>query len=387
MTKAVNTSADTGTRPEVTRRRQFALAPRERASCFSCDGFRLAYTNFGSGGRVVVLMHCVLGTRQLHRQLAHRLATEGFQVLTLDLLGHGDSDRPTESWRYSTPDSWAEQPLALLDHLGIDRAVIGGMSLGASVALEAAALAPERLHGLVLEMPVLDNAVLAGMLAFPPLLLTARFAPKVIRTLDALASVVPRGNRWLDFVADAFKQEPAAMAATLHGLLTGRIAPPRSIRQAIPTPALIIGHQRDPLHPFNDAQTLAADLSQSQLVHASSPMELRLDPERLTGTLIEFLDARFQHTITDNHRLRSHRAAPSRRRRALTGTDSTTSRRDNTDSHDQPQPRSPGGVVTSYAQVQSLFPLTVDGVPAQVNGGAVRTSVDLDSIGELPHHG
>lgn len=336
MTKAGNASAEAGAPLEASQRRPLALAPHEQASSFACDGFRLAYSEFGSGDRVVVLMHGILGTRQLHRPLARRLATEGFRVLTLDLLGHGDSDRPSESWRYCTT-GWAEQPLALLDHLGIDRAVVGGMSVGASVGLEVAALAPERLHGLVLEMPVLDNAVLVGMLAFPPLLLAARFAPGVIRAFDAVAGVMPRGNQWVEFVADAFKQDPAAMAATLHGLLAGRIAPPRSVRTAIPIPALILGHQRDPLHPFSDAQTLAADLPRSEFVHAKGPMELRLDPNRVIETVIEFLDARFQpaaqHAVFDEHRRLSHRAtARSSRRRPGSGTESAAADH----SHDRP---------------------------------------------------
>jgi len=51
----------------------------------------------------------------------------------------------------------------LLDHLGVPQAVVGGTSLGANVALEAAVLAPERVRGLVLEMPVLENALPQGM--------------------------------------------------------------------------------------------------------------------------------------------------------------------------------------------------------------------------------
>ena len=63
-------------------------------------------------------------------------------------------------WRYSMT-FFGEQVIALLDHLEVDEAVVLGTSLGANTALEAAALAPERLRGMVIEMPVLDNALLA----------------------------------------------------------------------------------------------------------------------------------------------------------------------------------------------------------------------------------
>lgn len=269
-----------------------ALAPLELSGAFQHDGFRLEYTEYGDGDRVVVLTHGVLMTRRMHRPLARRLAREGFRVITLDLLGHGGSDRPTESWRYSTT-AGAEQVLALLDHFGVDNAVVGGTSLGANVSLECAVLAPERLHGLLLEMPVLDNAIFAGLLAFPPLLYAAKFVPFTVRAVGMVAKLVPHGNQWVDVVTDTMRQEPAAMSAVLHGLLFGRIAPPKSVRQQITTPALVMGHAGDPIHPFGDADALAIDMPNAQFVRARSPVELRFKPERLTQSMIDFLAERF----------------------------------------------------------------------------------------------
>ena len=82
-----------------------ASRPIELTGSFDHEGHRLWYTEFGSGEKVVVLTHGIMLTRRMHAPLARRLARAGFRVITLDLLGHGDSDRPTESWRYSMP-SW-----------------------------------------------------------------------------------------------------------------------------------------------------------------------------------------------------------------------------------------------------------------------------------------
>lgn len=276
-------------------RRPVALAPLEVHGSFRHDGFRLAYTEYGdsaSSAGTVILTHGILLTRRMHRPLARRLAREGFHVVTLDLLGHGESDRPTESWRYSMT-AFAEQVLGLMDHLDVTSAVVGGTSLGANVSLETAVLAPERTHGLIVEMPVLDNAVLSGLVAFPPLLFAARFAPVSVNAVKALAQRVPRGYVWLDVVADVLQQEPAAMAALLHGLFFQRIAPPRTVRRRIGIPALVIGHARDPIHPFGDADTLARDMPQARFVQARSPVELRFDPHRLTGEILRFLRERF----------------------------------------------------------------------------------------------
>lgn len=265
-------------------------SPIELSGSFSYQGFRIQYTEFGCGDDVVVLGHGLLMTRLMHRQLARRLARAGYRALTIDLLGHGDSDRPAQSWRYSTT-AGAEQVIGLLDHLRIPSAVIGGTSLGANVALEAAVAEPQRVRGLLLEMPALDNALFAGLLAFPPLLFAARFAPATVRTVSAAAARVPRGYQWVDVVTETLRQEPAAMAAVLHGLFLGRLAPPKSVRRQLDIPALVIGHAGDPIHPFGDADALAADLPDAQFVRARSPVELRFRPERLTQEILTFLDA------------------------------------------------------------------------------------------------
>jgi pimeloyl-ACP methyl ester carboxylesterase len=261
--------------------------PIELTGSFDHEGHRLWYTEFGSGDRVVVLTHGIMLTRRMHAPLARRLARAGFRVVTLDLLGHGDSDRPTESWRYSMP-AFAAQTVALLDHLEVPSAVIGGTSLGANVSLEVAVSAPERARGLVVEMPVLDNAIVAGLVTFAPLLMAARFLPVSVQAVALAASLVPHGNQWVDVVTDTLSQRPAPMAALLHGVLFGRIAPPKSVRRKITTRALVIGHERDPIHPFGDADTLAVDMPEAEFVQARSPVELRFDPTRLSDAIRDF---------------------------------------------------------------------------------------------------
>src|SRR5918994_1751475 len=86
------------------------------------------------------------------------------------------------------------------------------------------------------------------------------------------------------------RQRPEPSAAVLQGLFFGRTAPHRSERRTIETPALVIGHQYDIVHPFSDAGMLAEELPNGRLLQASSILELRLAPERLTGEIADFLD-------------------------------------------------------------------------------------------------
>ena len=128
---------------------------------FDFDGHRLVYDEYGGGAKVVVLLPGLLFSRKMHRPLAETLAERGHRVLCLDPLGHGDSDRPPEMPNYSMT-GFGRQAIALLDHVEVKQAVIGGTSLGANATLEATVAAPERVRGMLVEMPVLDNALLGS---------------------------------------------------------------------------------------------------------------------------------------------------------------------------------------------------------------------------------
>ena len=261
---------------------------------FEFEGHRLVYDDFGEGERVVVLLPGLLFSRQMHRPLAETLAERGHRVVCLDLLGHGDSDRPPEMSNYSMT-IFGRQAVALLDHLEVEQAVLGGTSLGANAALEATAAAPDRVTGLVIEMPVLDNALLGCALAFTPLLAGLTFGAPAARALGRAARAVPRGS-WLlaDMLLDWVSQDPKPSASVLQGLFFGRVAPPSEERRRMPHKTLVIGHYRDPIHPFSDSDMLVRELPEARLVQASSILELRLTPERLTNEIVVFVEECFR---------------------------------------------------------------------------------------------
>jgi len=261
---------------------------------FDFESHRLVYDEYGAGPRVVVLLPGLLFSRKMHRPLAETLAERGHRVLCLDLLGHGDSDRPPEMSNY-TMTTFGRQPIGLLDHLKIDKAVIGGTSLGANATLEAAAAAPERVRGLLVEMPVLDNALLGCALAFTPLLVGLTFGAPAARVASRVARLAPRtGSLLPDMMLDWVSQDPKPSASVLQGLFFGRVAPPSEERRALDQETLVIGHYRDPVHPFSDSDMLVRELPNARLVQASSVLELRLTPERLTGEIVEFVERCFK---------------------------------------------------------------------------------------------
>ncbi len=257
---------------------------------FRHEGQRLAYTIHGEGPRAIVLMPGLLLSQKMQMPLARELASRGNRVITFDPLGHGASDRPRDMWRYSS-SKFARQAIALLDHLELDQAVLGGTSLGANITLEVASLAPERLRGMLLEMPVLDNAIPACAAAFTPLLFALTFGEPVMKLLARAAHAVPRERVpfLLGLGLDCLAQDPGPSGAVLQGILFGRTAPDRSERLTFAAPSLVIGHPRDPVHPFSDADMLAAELPNAKLIDADSIIELRRRPARLTAKIADFL--------------------------------------------------------------------------------------------------
>jgi len=95
----------------------------------------------------------------------------------------------------------------------------------------------------------------------------------------------------------------------MQGLFFGRIAPPRSERRTFMTPTLVLGHPRDPVHPFSDAGMLVKEMPNARLLEADSLIELRARPERLTNEIASFLDELW---------------APPKRRRTAKGTSRRT---------------------------------------------------------------
>ena len=258
---------------------------------FENGGVTMYYEVHGSGPRVFVFMHGILLDANLNRRLATDLAAAGNRVILLDLPGHGLSEKPRRA-SYHRMDTYARHVEALLDHLGVDKAVVGGVSLGGNVALLVASQSPERVQGLVIEMPVLEWAIPAAAITFVPMLLAVHLARRAVRAAGQVVRRIPRsGLGPLDSVMNTLSNDPVEIAAVLHGILTGPIAPTVEQRDEMHIPALVIGHQSDRIHPFHDAEQLARRLPDARLVQAKSVLELRLRPERLTGEIAQFLDA------------------------------------------------------------------------------------------------
>ncbi len=264
---------------------------------FFHGSYRLAYEVYGpDDGAPIILLHGVLLNTHCNRDIAAWLSAEGYRVILLDLLGHGRSDKPLKASEHRV-DFYSEQVLGLMDHLGIEHAVLGGLSLGAITALTVACLAPHRVRALLLEMPVAESGVPAAALTLVPLMLLVHYARPAWRLLANILRRIPdTPYALLNSAIHAGAVEPEAIRAILHGVLVGPIMPSVRRRQHILQPTLVIGHAGDPLHALADAKSLKRHLPNADIMIARSILELRTKPERLRPRILDFLRQAIEST-------------------------------------------------------------------------------------------
>lgn len=259
---------------------------------FTRDDLTLHYAERGpADAPPVVLMHGLLFSYRLMERVTQRLGGD-YRVLLLDLHGHGKSSKPTDPGRYT----WAEMAAdvdGLLDALGLDSAVVGGLSLGANVTLAYAHLQPARCRALILEMPVLLRGHRFGRPMFSGLAGVYRrgrlaLAP-ASRALGRMP--LPPGVPELAAFRDMASQDPAVAAAVLQGLLDDEpVAEDAESLARLTMPALVVGHRNDPLHVLDDARDLAHKLPRGSFVEAPSIAHYRLHPGQLAAQFHRFLD-------------------------------------------------------------------------------------------------
>ena len=107
------------------------------------NGIELAYDEAGKGP-AVLLIHGFPLCRKMWEPQMQALADAGFRAVLPDLRGFGESEAGAKT---GSTDLLAHDLIALLDHLGIEKAVVGGMSMGGYVMLNLLTRYPERFSG------------------------------------------------------------------------------------------------------------------------------------------------------------------------------------------------------------------------------------------------
>jgi pimeloyl-ACP methyl ester carboxylesterase len=215
------------------------------------DRLKLYYEEHGRG-TPLVLAYGIGGNADLWDVNVTALARQ-HRVVLWEPRGHARSDSPEDPARYSFA-RWALDLRDVLDHLGIRRAHVGGLSLGAGIATRFALRFPRRVRSLL----VTNSSSAAGLpLSVEALLLRARSIEVTLtRGMDAMAEFAMAANPNVaarlaldpsskeEFYAYYRRLTPIGYANSLRALLAmDHITDQLS---GITVPVLLIGGDRDP---------------------------------------------------------------------------------------------------------------------------------------------
>jgi pimeloyl-ACP methyl ester carboxylesterase len=237
-------------------------------------GVRLAVEEAGEGVPVV-LLHGLTATRRYVVMGSRALERDGHRVVAYDARGHGRSSPAPAREAYGY-DALADDLLAVLDALKLERAVLAGASMGAHTLLRAALSAPERVRGIVAITPSYDPR--------------EQEPPERLARWDALADGLRDGGiegfvaayrveeevpgAWQDTVRTVLRQRMAqhehldAVADALRAVPRSRPFEALEELGAIAVPALVVASrdEADPGHPLAVGEAYAAAIPGARLL-------------------------------------------------------------------------------------------------------------------------
>jgi len=235
---------------------------------FNNDGIAFYYESIGQG-EPIVMCHGLAGDIKALKALLGKIS--GYRLILADARAHGRT-HPVGPASKICFQQFASDLRELLNHLGIEQAIIGGVSMGAGVAVRFAIDFPEFVRALILIRPAwLDSRLPENLSLFPI----------IARLFNQHGP-----DKW----QDAFDMHPEVKNLTekdsvLVNTMRRQFDAPRAIErrarlihmpddspikswhevESFDIPALIMGNQNDLVHPYSIAEAWAEHLRHSQI--------------------------------------------------------------------------------------------------------------------------
>ena len=253
------------------------------------SGVTLPYVEQGDpSGTPVLFLHGITDSWRSFEPVLPYLPPS-LRAFAVTQRGHGDAGRPATGY---APQDFAADLAAFMDAVGLERAVVVGHSMGATVAQRFALDYPQRTLGLALAGSFVDyrnNPVITGYWDAVVSTLTDPISPAVAREFQesTLARRIPPERLEL-FVAESLKVPARVWKAGFRGLLNHQIAGELG---RITVPTLLLWGDQDAFVPRADQETLLASIRRSRLVvYVRAGHALHWEqPARFAGDLDRFI--------------------------------------------------------------------------------------------------
>jgi pimeloyl-ACP methyl ester carboxylesterase len=245
----------------------------EEITTLAQDGLTICVSDQGGSGTPVLFQHGLCGDSSQTREAFPRLA--GFRRITLECRGHGRSE--AGDLKALSIATFTDDVAALIECIGAGPIVAGGISMGAAICLRLVVKRPDLVRALILVRPAWITApapanmepnsqVGSLMTGYPP-----EDARRIFMQSEMamhLAEVAPDN---LESLKGFFTREPHEVTAALLKQISndGPGITDAEVR-ALAVPALVIGHERDYIHPYSHAKALA-DLLPNSTLKAITP--------------------------------------------------------------------------------------------------------------------
>jgi pimeloyl-ACP methyl ester carboxylesterase len=261
---------------------------------FSYQEQPLFYTTQGRGPAVVFLH----GLGADHTQaLAALSGLKNYQLISLDMPGHGKSPRANTR---SSFDYFSNVLLNLLDHLNIDCAVLGGISMGAGVSVRVAQQSPSRVAGLLLVRPAWfdhgspDNLTIVAQLGQWIETLGVERAEALLCKEPVYHEALTQNPNCAKSIAGVLHRAKAIEnAAVLYEMVQDQPIDQLTDIADLSVPTLIVINNGDPLHPVAIAKAWAQTLSGAQhQTIASRYLSAKQHYKELVSVIQQFMDGR-----------------------------------------------------------------------------------------------
>jgi pimeloyl-ACP methyl ester carboxylesterase len=252
------------------------------------DGLDLVVEEAGQGP-ALLFAHGLTGSRVQSIRQVGALA-DRFHVIVFDQRGHAQSSPVTDAPLYDV-QRMAQDTTAILDALGVDKAIIAGESMGAATSLRFALNHPERVSALMLCLPALSDVPnpsiddLAALGKAMQKMGLAAFAEFNMRNDIASGASPDRARQWADIIRS---HDTASMSLACQVVPRWIVYHDKADLQRLTMPVQLIAIDGDPVHPLALSKRLEHEIPHAQLLIVPATHYFE-DPALLGRTCIDFL--------------------------------------------------------------------------------------------------